>query len=171
MFFEKYRIGSFDISPYPMPRDDEYFYLMANQWHIALPWEYSFANSDEKEKYEKQFEDFLAYVGQCLETDLASGKYRDYMITSADGSFCGIVDAGTIYFDKPEVGLMLKPEYRSKGIGYMIMKDFIQKVKESTGADKVIWRTEKDNTAAICLALKLGGRESFCMEDYKCFEI
>lgn len=163
--------AGFDIFPYPFFREDEYYDLMAEQWHIVQPDKMTYACETEAETYKKQYDAFMDYLKESLKKDLKSGKYQDYKIANARGELCGVADVGTIYFDSPEVGIILKEEYRGKGYGYEIMIEFAKRVKNCLGAKKLIWRTEQNNLAGICLALRLGGREAFWVDNFRCFEI
>lgn len=170
MFPPKYYIMDFKISPYKNHNCDEYFDMVLSQWHVLKPAEVQFSDSFEKEEYKKQYDGFKNSVYESVKSDILSGRYRDYRIEKGGVTY-GIIDVGTEKFEYPEVGIILKEEFRSRGYGYLIMKNFIDRVKKCTGCDRVIWRTEPGNIAAIALAIKLGGRESFETDKLKGFLI
>lgn len=170
MFPTEYHIHDFIISPYKNHNSDDYFEMVLSQWHVLRPEAIEFSDETEKIKYEFQYKEFKNYILKSVRDDIKSGKYRDYSIQK-DGIICGIVDVGTEKFEYPEVGIILKNEFRGKGCGYLIMSDFIEKIKKNFKSDKVIWRTEPNNISAIMLALKLGGRESFETDNLKGFLI
>lgn len=61
---------------------------------------------------------------------------------------------------KPDIGIELLPEYRGRGIGYVVCAALIDIAFERTDLTEIFYKLERSNTASMALVEKLGGKRS-----------
>ena len=117
----------------------------------------------EKEKYEAlvQAESpaFLQTAQNALAwEDLLSEDHLTCSILQKDtGAFCGFCQLQWIFFNTPELGIDLLPEYHGMGIAIEVLPPFLAHAKSFLKNEHFYSKIKKNNLSSQKLAEKIGG--------------
>ena len=70
-----------------------------------------------------------------------------------------------------DISLAVIPEYRGKGLAYKMAYEAIKKLKKDKNIYKIYWGCEKNNTASILLAKKLGFEHDYDNDKYTVYKM
>ena len=85
----------------------------------------------------------------CITFSILSPQHKQYM---------GYCQYKNIRLPRPDIGIVLMPEYRGQGLGYDVCRELITRFFDKTSHPSIDYRVERQNTVSIKLIEKLGGK-------------
>ncbi len=108
--------------------------------------------------------DHLRMWGKAFLVAEADGKVVGYVMTRVENLFCffskGLCKVGHI------ISIAVRPEFRRRGVGRVLMEEVLRRLKEVYGAEEVYLEVRVSNEAAIKLYEKLGFKKVKILRHY-----
>lgn len=106
-----------------------------------------------------QNKEVIEAINEETWNDLNSERNITFAILdSRNEAYMGYCQYKNIITQKPDIGIELLPEYRSKGVGYGACSLLLDKWFSETDAEAMYYKVKRKNTISIALVGKLGGK-------------